>query len=73
MGAGLDICLENGTIHATVDSCQQDPYGFVVEITVNLPGGWFPTVYCPTNLLPKDAAFLTVISDNLPAKQASGE
>ena len=56
-GAGLDICLESGAVHATVDSCQQDPYGFVVGVTVNVPGGWFPGVCHPTNLLPKETTF----------------
>ena len=73
VGAGLDICLETGAVHATVDSCQQDAYGFVIGVTVNLPDGWFPDVYYPTNLLPKLTTIGTLTFGNLQAKKASGE
>ena len=51
-GEVVEVGFDGGSIKATVDSCQQDPFGFIVEITVNLPAGWFPSVYSPEYLLP---------------------
>ena len=52
VGEAVEVGFDGGSLKATVDSCQQDLFGFTVEITVNLQSGWFPSVYSPEYLLP---------------------
>lgn len=41
-------------ISAKVTSCQQDEYGFLVEISVQGPG-WFPEGYLPPHVMAQSA------------------
>jgi hypothetical protein len=43
-----------GGVSAKVVSCQQDEFGFLVEISVHGPG-WFPEGYVPPHVLPERA------------------
>ena len=54
-GSVLTMPAAGGLVHAEVRSCTQDDHGFLVQIRVDPTDGWFPTVYHPPYLLPKDA------------------
>jgi hypothetical protein len=49
-GSTVIIATAGGPVQGTVRLCEEDPFGFMVEVTVSLPRGWFPAVYKPTHL-----------------------
>ena len=55
-GSILDIKSASGSVKATVNSCEGDDYGFVMEIAVESSASWFPEGYCPPYLKPSEAA-----------------
>jgi hypothetical protein len=55
-GSALNVASPDGPVHATVNSCEMDDYGFLIEIGVASSTGWFPAGYNPPYLRPSDAA-----------------
>jgi hypothetical protein len=47
----VTITTGNGPVNGMVRSCQQDDYGFLVEVGVVEPQNWFPRAYQPALLL----------------------
>src|SRR5437660_6863755 len=49
-GSPVIIAAASGAVHAHVSRCEQDDYGFIVQIAVDSPEGWFPAAYNPAYL-----------------------
>lgn len=47
----LTLAVPDCLVHAHVNSCNQDNYGFLIQITVDSPPDWFPRKYQPDHLL----------------------
>jgi hypothetical protein len=47
----VTIVTGNGSVKGEVRSCEQDDYGFLVEVRVAEPQIWFPRAYQPAYLL----------------------
>jgi hypothetical protein len=52
-GEKLTLALPDGTVSAKARSCKKDEFGYLVEISVNSPGHWFPQSYEPRYLKEK--------------------
>jgi hypothetical protein len=52
-GLSIEVSVGGSIARFEVLSCEQDPYGFVIEIGAVNPENWFPTHYYPTYQLPK--------------------
>jgi hypothetical protein len=65
----LTMAAPSGSIHAQVSSCTHDNYGFLVQVTVDSPSGWFPKKYQPDHLLPKSRALVAQVSETLLASE----
>lgn len=48
------IVTANGPVNGKVRSCEQDDYGFLVEVRVAEPQIWFPRAYQPAYLLSRN-------------------
>jgi len=55
-GKKINLALEDQSVSAVVDSCEQDPYGYLVTISVDSGTHWFPDAYKPAYLLPGNSA-----------------
>jgi hypothetical protein len=55
-GIPVTMALPNGTLNARVSSCQKDEFGYLVEISVDSAGDWFPDSYEPPYLKEKTAS-----------------
>ena len=55
-GSVLNVESPQGSVRAMVNSCTNDEYGCIVEITVDPSSTWFPDGYNPPYLKPRDAA-----------------
>ena len=53
VGLSLRLTAGKHSVRGTVQSCEQDDYGYLVSVAVDLSTGWFPTVYRPPYLRPK--------------------
>jgi hypothetical protein len=47
----LTISAPGGPVQAEVTSCMQDPYGFLIRVTVDPSQNWFPKSYQPVHLM----------------------
>lgn len=54
-GTCIHITVEGNSIAGVVKHCEQDPYGYLVNIYVDSKD-WFPEVYCPEYLLPAQSS-----------------
>ncbi|MGH9647214.1 MAG: hypothetical protein ACRD4E_10390 [Bryobacteraceae bacterium] len=52
----LTLAAPNGPVRAKVTGCDQDDYGFLIQIAVEPSEGWFPKSYCPADLMPGSSA-----------------
>jgi hypothetical protein len=52
----LTLAATNQPVCAKVTTCDQDDYGFLIQIAVDSPERWFPNSYCPAALMPSSSA-----------------
>jgi hypothetical protein len=49
-GSQVELAPSGRTVQAQVTSCEKDDYGFLVHVSVDPQGNWFPQSFCPRYL-----------------------
>lgn len=51
-GTRVRVSAQGNMFQGVVDSCEQDPYGQLVSISISREAGWFPGAYTPPYVMP---------------------